>query len=95
MSSLYILIPLSVVLVFVIGAIFWWSIRNGQYDDMEGPAYRMLLDDYDPPEEMQIMKNAAQQASAPQSASLQSNNPVENTEGEHALPVESREHPSS
>lgn len=48
MESLYILVPLSVVLVFVIGIIFWWSLRSGQYDDMEGPAYRMLMDDRDP-----------------------------------------------
>ncbi len=47
MESLYILIPLSVVLVFVIGVIFWWSVRSGQYDDMEGPAYRLLMDDRD------------------------------------------------
>lgn len=47
MESLYILIPLSVLLVFVIGVIFWWSVRSGQYDDMEGPAYRMLMDDRD------------------------------------------------
>lgn len=51
MESLYILIPLSVVLVFVIGVIFWWSVRSGQYDDMEGPAYRLLLDDRDKPRE--------------------------------------------
>ena len=50
MESLYILVPLSVVLVFVIGVIFWWSLRSGQYDDMEGPAYRMLMDDRDQPE---------------------------------------------
>jgi cbb3-type cytochrome oxidase maturation protein len=49
MESLYILIPLSVILVFVIGVIFWWSLRSGQYDDMEGPAYRMLMDDRDAP----------------------------------------------
>lgn len=47
MESLYLLIPLSVVLVFIIGGLFWWSLRNGQYDDLEGPAYRMLLDDKD------------------------------------------------
>ncbi len=47
--GLYLLIPLSVVLVFVIGIIFWWSVRSGQYDDLEGPAYRLLLDDRDPP----------------------------------------------
>ncbi|HRP97664.1 MAG TPA: cbb3-type cytochrome oxidase assembly protein CcoS [Rhodocyclaceae bacterium] len=47
MLGLYLLIPLSVVLVFTIGIIFWWSVRSGQYDDLEGPAYRMLLDDRD------------------------------------------------
>lgn len=45
MESLYLLIPLSVVLVFVIGIAFWWSVRSGQFDDMEGPAYRILMDD--------------------------------------------------
>lgn len=47
MESLYLLIPLSVVLVFVIGVLFWWSLRSGQYDDLEGPAYRLLMDDRD------------------------------------------------
>ncbi|HEX5804449.1 MAG TPA: cbb3-type cytochrome oxidase assembly protein CcoS [Azospira sp.] len=45
MESLYLLIPLSVVLVFLIGVAFWWSVRSGQFDDMEGPAYRILMDD--------------------------------------------------
>jgi len=45
MESLYILIPLSVVLVFVIAAIFWWSLKSGQFDDLEGPGYRILMDD--------------------------------------------------
>lgn len=48
MDSLFLLIPLSVLLVFIIGFLFWWSVRSGQYDDMEGPAYRMLMDDDDP-----------------------------------------------
>ncbi len=47
MESLYLLIPISVVLVFVIGVLFWWSLRSGQYDDLEGPAYRLLMDDRD------------------------------------------------
>lgn len=45
METLYLLIPLSVVLVFLIGLAFWWSLRNGQFDDLEGPAYRILMDD--------------------------------------------------
>ena len=48
MESLYLLIPLSLVLVFFIGGIFLWASRNGQFDDMEGPAYRILLDDDTP-----------------------------------------------
>lgn len=45
METLYLLIPLSVVLVFLIGIAFWWSLRNGQFEDLEGPAYRLLMDD--------------------------------------------------
>ncbi|MEC5397646.1 cbb3-type cytochrome oxidase assembly protein CcoS [Uliginosibacterium sp. H1] len=49
-ESLYILIPISILLVFAIGAVFWWCLRSGQFDDMEGPAWRMLNDDDRPPE---------------------------------------------
>jgi cbb3-type cytochrome oxidase maturation protein len=42
---LALLIPLSVVLVFLIGAGFWWCVHTGQFDDLEGPAHRILDDD--------------------------------------------------
>ena len=45
MEILYLLIPLSVALVAVIVAAFMWAIRSGQFDDLEGPAHRILLDD--------------------------------------------------
>jgi len=45
MEILYLLIPLSVVLVFLIGVVFWWSVRSGQFDDLEGPGYRVIMDD--------------------------------------------------
>lgn len=45
MDILYLLIPFSVVLVFVIGLLFWWSLKGGQFEDLEGPAYRILMDD--------------------------------------------------
>ena len=47
MESMYLLVPLSVLLVFLIGIIFWWSVRSGQFDDLEGPGYRVLMDDDD------------------------------------------------
>lgn len=49
MESLYLLIPLSVILVFLIGLVFWWSVRSGQFDDLEGPGYRVVSDDDTPP----------------------------------------------
>jgi cbb3-type cytochrome oxidase maturation protein len=42
---LYLLVPLSVVLVFAIGAIFWWALERGQFEDLEGPALGILMDD--------------------------------------------------
>jgi cbb3-type cytochrome oxidase maturation protein len=47
-SILYLLIPLAVVLMGIAIGIFVWSIRSGQYDDLEGPAHRILMDDDDP-----------------------------------------------
>jgi cbb3-type cytochrome oxidase maturation protein len=49
MEILYLLIPLSLVLVFLIGAVFWWALSNGQFDDLDAPALQVLLDDRDPP----------------------------------------------
>lgn len=49
MDIVYLLIPLSLVLVFIIGAILWWAIERGQFEDLEGPAHRILMDDDRPP----------------------------------------------
>ena len=48
MSILYLIIPLSVLLVMVIIWIFLWAVRSGQFDDLEGPAHRILMDDDKP-----------------------------------------------
>jgi cbb3-type cytochrome oxidase maturation protein len=45
MEILYLLIPLSLLLVFLIGIIFWWALRSGQFEDLEGPAQQILMDD--------------------------------------------------
>jgi cbb3-type cytochrome oxidase maturation protein len=45
MEVLMLLIPLSVVLVALIAGAFWWSVKSGQFDDLEGPAHRILADD--------------------------------------------------
>lgn len=48
MESVYLLIPISVLLVFGIAGAFWWSVRSGQFDDLEGPGFRVLMDDDQP-----------------------------------------------
>ncbi len=48
MDSIYGLVPAMILLALVSVGIFLWASRNGQYDDMEGPAHRILNDDDDP-----------------------------------------------
>ena len=45
MEILYLLIPVSLMLVFAIAGLFWWAVTRGQFDDLEGPAHRILMDD--------------------------------------------------
>lgn len=45
MEILYILIPVSIILVTLAIAIFSWAVKSGQYDDLEGPAHSILFDD--------------------------------------------------
>ena len=60
MDILYLLIPLSLVFVAVIAVVFLWAVKNGQFEDMEGPAHRILMDD-DSPEPGQKVTSSAQQ----------------------------------
>ena len=45
MNIIFLLIPISLVLVMVIILALFWAVRSGQYDDMEGPRHRILMDD--------------------------------------------------
>jgi cbb3-type cytochrome oxidase maturation protein len=42
---LFLLIPLSVALAFVIGLAVWFAVENGQFDDLEGPGLSVVADD--------------------------------------------------
>ena len=44
MDILYLLVPLSVVLVFFILAGLWWAIDRGQFEDIEAEGARILDD---------------------------------------------------
>ncbi|TSA21514.1 MAG: cbb3-type cytochrome oxidase assembly protein CcoS [Betaproteobacteria bacterium] len=47
MDILYLLIPISLAIVAAIAAVFLWAVKSGQFEDMEGPAHRILMDDDD------------------------------------------------
>ncbi len=47
-ATLIFLFVLSGVFVVLIIAGVFWSIRSGQFDDLQGPAERILMDDDDP-----------------------------------------------
>lgn len=45
MSVLFIAVPIALVVALVAVITFAIQVRNGQYDDLETPAHRMLFDD--------------------------------------------------
>jgi cbb3-type cytochrome oxidase maturation protein len=45
MGTMLLLIFLTLAIGFVGWLLFLWAVKSGQYDDIEGPKYRMLEDD--------------------------------------------------
>lgn len=45
MEILFLLIPLSLVLLGLAIWAFFWAVKSNQFDDLEGPAYSILFDD--------------------------------------------------
>ncbi len=48
MDALYLLIPIALGVMIVVVIAFIYTVKSGQYDDLEGPAHRILMDDDDP-----------------------------------------------
>ena len=47
MDIIYVLVPLSIVLILIAILIFSWAVKGGQFDDLDSPAHRILFDDDD------------------------------------------------
>ena len=45
MQILYLLIPISVILIIAAVCAFYWTVRHRQFDDLESPGMIPLLDD--------------------------------------------------
>lgn len=48
MDILYLLIPLGILILGIAIGAFIWAVKSGQFEDMQGPAHRILMDDDDP-----------------------------------------------
>lgn len=69
MKIVMILVPVMLILVALGIVLFSWAVKNGQYDDLEGPAHRILYDD----DEDKIPENARQQHEQASSDNLDKN----------------------
>ena len=47
MSAMAVLIPVGIIMGALGRGVFLWSLRSGQYEDMDGAAERILGDDQD------------------------------------------------
>lgn len=56
MDVLYFLVPVSGIFAVIIVIALLWAVKSGQFDDMEGPAYRILMDE---DEDLVTKKNAS------------------------------------
>lgn len=45
MNVIYLLLPIALVLVVLIIWLFFWAVKSDQFEDLEGPAHKILMDD--------------------------------------------------
>lgn len=45
MSIIYVLIPLAILIVALAVVIFFWAVKNNQFDDLERQGHSILFDD--------------------------------------------------
>ncbi len=63
MNIIYILIPLGLILLLLAVVAFFWAVRSGQFDDLESPAWRVVLDDDRAPPTADTPEKPAEQGS--------------------------------
>lgn len=70
MESLYLLIPIGILFVIIAVKILFWAINNGQYDNLDTEAYRILFDEQEhmkdtPAEDEEAVEQAETRPSEP------------------------------
>ena len=62
MDVIYGLIPGMILLGLIMVGVFFWAARSGQFDDLDGDASRILMDEDEESKEIQSDKNTGNQA---------------------------------
>jgi len=44
-NIIFVSIPIGIILVAIAVGAFFWAVRSGQYDDLDSPAYSILMDE--------------------------------------------------
>lgn len=47
MEIIYLLLPIALILVAIIIWVFMWAVKTDQFEDLEGPAHRIIMEDDD------------------------------------------------
>ena len=63
MEVIYGLIPAMIILGLIMVGVLVWAVKSGQYDDLEGDANRILMDEDDPLLPTQVKQEGAEQKS--------------------------------
>ena len=48
METIFVLLPLALLIALIAVGFFVWAARTGQFDDLDTPPVRMLFDDEEP-----------------------------------------------
>ncbi|PPI84590.1 cbb3-type cytochrome oxidase assembly protein CcoS [Marinobacter maroccanus] len=72
MQIVMFLVPVMLILVALGIVLFSWAVKNGQYDDLEGPAHRILYDDDKDmiPDDARTDKPASEEQTSEQTAEV-------------------------
>lgn len=65
MNIIFVSIPISLLLLGIGVAVFFWAVRSGQFDDLDTPAYSILMDDDDAPRTAQHRRSSDDPAQDP------------------------------
>ena len=61
MDIIYLLLPVALIILIIIIGIFFWAVRSDQFEDLEGPAHRILMDDDAGDNKKTASRNSAEQ----------------------------------